>query len=270
MAKVIRGATAFSNEDIVRYLLEQTDTLEPPTNAEQIAHFLELQVRGFFHSEYGLDPNIRAYLLPDNREIGVSKTLTPHRRKFSILHEVGHYVIPGHLDTLAQDELLLDDDRSLADYSVVAVEMEANRFAADCIFQLDRLQTDVDNVDLEWRNILEAATIYDASVIATARRWVEGSLADCALLLFVPVILNNRVNLRYSYAITSESFRQQYFDRLSGFTLDENTTSLQAFRNTNGNAGLVERLVVRIGNQDHEFKMMLFSTKYNVYGLIVM
>lgn len=270
MAEVIRGAPAFSNEDIVRFLLEKTETLEPPTDAEKIAHFLNLEVRGFFHQDYGLDPNIRAYLLPDEKLIGVSKSLTRHRRKFSVLHEVGHYVIPGHLDNLQRNERLLDDDRSLADYSIVTIEMEANQFAADCIFQLQRLQSDVDKVELEWQNVLKIASVYDASVVATARRWVEQSLNDCALLLFVPVLDKDKVKLRYSYAITSHSFRRSYFKRLTGFILDERTTAFQAFRDTNGYSGLVESITVQINGKRYQFEMMLFSTNYNIYGLIVL
>ncbi|MCY3832083.1 MAG: ImmA/IrrE family metallo-endopeptidase [Chloroflexi bacterium] len=259
----------FTSEDIVRFLLEETSTFDPPTNAEKIARYLQLEIRGFFHQEYNLDPKIRAYLWPARREIGIARMLSQHRKKFSILHEVGHFVIPGHLNNLAQDEKLLDDDRSLSDNSVVKMEMDANRFAANCMFQLDRFQADVDKVELSWRKISRLAGRYDASIIATARRWVEDSLATCALVVFVPITLGDKKRLRYSYTIASESFRSRYFARLTGLTLPEGSTAFRAFRDTSGDAGLVQRLSVDIDDRPYDFDMMLFSTLYNVYGLIV-
>ena len=271
MPKSIRAEAEayFTNEDIVRFLLEETGTNGPPTDAERIARHLNLEIRGFFHEEYKLDAKIRAYLWPARREIGIARMLSAHRKKFSILHEVGHFVLPGHLNNLARDEKLLDDDRSLSDSSVVKLEMDANRFAADCIFQLDRFQADVDNIELSWQNISGLANRYDASIIATARRWVEKSLTSCALVVFVPITLLDKKRLRYSYTVASVSFRTRYFVRLTGLTLPEGSAAFRAFRNTTGHVGLVQRLSVDIGENEYDFEMMLFSTQYNVYGLIV-
>lgn len=269
MPAKIHGQADFSIQDIVRYLLDETGTRSPPTRAQDFADYLGLSIRGFFHEEHGVHEDVRAYLLPANREIGISYRLSSHRRKFSILHEVGHFVIPGHTENLEKDAMFLDDDQSLADHSVLNIEMEANRFAADCIFQLDRLQTDVANVDMTWHNICAAASDFDTSVIATARRWVESSRKACALLVFVPVKLRNAVGLRYSYAIASVAFRQKFFARLSEFTLYENSITYRAYRETRGHADLVETLKVMIDDRPREFSVELFSTQYGVYGLIV-
>ena len=269
MSRLIRGEAEFSNSDIARFLLEMTNTLEPPTDAEQVADHLNLNIRGFFHSEYNLDSNIRAYLWPAKKEIGISNQLSPHRRKFSILHEVGHFVLPGHLDNIEKEAMLLDDARSLSDFSVVTVETEANRFAADCIFQLNRFQDDVSNVSLEWASISRMANVYDASLVSTARRWIKESLGTCALLVFVPLEIGEIVTLNYSYSITSQTFRQKYFARLSKFTFGEGSEVFRAFRDTRGYADLVETLHVDIDNDQYAFDMMLFSTQFGVYGLIV-
>ena len=269
MSRNVKGEPEFSSEDIVRFLLEETSTYGPPTNAERIARFLKLSVRGFFHRQQRLDPKIRAYLWPAKREIGISKKLSRHRRKFSILHEVGHFVIPGHLDNLAASEKLLDDDQTLADHSVVQLEIDANRFAADCIFQLNRFQAYIDKHTLTWTNVSAFADKFDASLVATARRWVEASLAPCALIVFVPITMGDDVRLRYTYSVTSESFKKRFFARLTGFTLGEDSAAFHAFKNTRGYASLVERVNVQIENHQQEFDMMLFSTQYNVYGLIV-
>lgn len=269
MARSVKAEADFSSEDIVRFLLEQTDTFEPPTDAESIARNLGLSIRGFFHNEFNLAPDIRAYLCPARNEIGISNLLSPHRRKFSILHEVGHFVLPGHLDSLSQEEtMLLDDSRSLSDHSVLTVEMEANQFAADCIFQLSRFTDDVSGHSLEWSNVSDMANVYDASLVSTARRWVETSRRPCALLVFVPVSDGKSISLGYSYAITSTSFRRRYFTRLTEFTLGEGSQVYRVFRDISGHTDLVETLQVDIGEERHKFELMLYSTQFGVYALI--
>ncbi len=269
MSRSVKAEADFSSEDIARFLLEQTCTLEPPTDAERIASYLGLNIRGFFHNEFNLDPDIRAYLYPARKEIGISNLLSPHRRKFSILHEVGHFVLPGHLDNLSQEEtMLLDDSRSLSDHSVVTLEIEANQFAADCIFQLNRFADEVSGQNLEWSNVSDVANIYDASLVSTARRWVETSRRPCALLVFVPISDGKDISLGYSYAITSTVFRRRYFTRLAKFTLGETSQVYRVYRDISGYTDLVESLQVDIGEVRHTFDLMLYSTQFGVYALI--
>ena len=268
MRKPIKSEPDFSSKDIVQFLLEKTETLEPPTNAEAITDLLQLRICWFSHHQHNLDQRIRAYLLPARREIGIARNLSPHRRKFSILHEVGHYVNPGHWEDLDAKEMLLDDDNTLRDHSVVAREAEANRFAADCIFQLNRFQSDVSSVPTTWSNISEIARIYDTSVIATARRWVEFSPEPCALLVFVSNFPSKPSSLRFSYLIASRNFKETYFARLTKFTVGEDTEVFRAFRDSIGYTDLREEVSVEIEKELHRFEMALFSTPYGVYGLI--
>lgn len=269
MRKPIRSEPDFTNEDIVRFLLEKTQSFEPPTNAELITHHLGLSVRWFFHDEHSLDKNIRAYLFPARREIGIARSLSPHRRKFSILHEVGHFVNPRHWEGLKSSGMLVDDDDTLRDQSVVAREIEANRFAADCIFQLDRFQSDVSNHSITWSNISTIARIYDTSVIATARRWVERSQESCALLVFVPNPPPETSKLRYSYMIASDSFKDTYFARLPKFDVPNDSVVFQAFSDSIGYTDLCEQLPVEVNQRVRHFDLALFATPYGVYGLIV-
>ena len=268
MQEPVKAEAEFTNKDIVRFLLEKSKTFEPPTNADAITSCLELNVRWFSHHEHNLSPKIRAYLLPARLEIGIARNLSPHRRKFSILHEVGHYVNPGHWESLAANDMLLDDDKTLRDYSVVAREMEANRFAADCIFQLDRFQSDVSKLPINWANISMIARLYDTSVIATARRWVECSNVACALLIFVPSPSDDYDSLRYSYMIASDSFKETYFARLPKFDIPNGSVVVQAFRDSIGYTDLCEQLPVEVNKQVRHFDMPLFATPYGVYGLI--
>ena len=268
MHEPIKSEPEFSNRDIVQYLLEGAEIFEPPTNADEIASFLQLTIRWFFHSEHSLDDRIRAYLLPSRREIGISRKLSPHRRKFSILHEIGHYVNPAHWEPNAS-KMIVDDDKTLKDNSVVAREIEANRFAAHCIFQLDRFQSDVSNITICWSNISLFARIYDTSVIATARRWVEGSHVSCALLVFVSDSSGQSDALRFSYMIASDSFKATNFARLPKFDVPNDTVIVQAHRDSSGYTDLCEQIAVEVNKKVRHFDMSLFATPYGVYGLIV-
>ena len=69
--------------------------------------------------------------------------------------------------------------------------------------------------------------------------------------------------------IVSESFKHKYFARLSRFSLDADSEAALAFKTTSGDADRIQKIAVEINGQDHEFAMMLYSTLYNVYGLIV-
>lgn len=269
MQEPIRSEHEFSSKEIVQYLLESTGTFEPPTNADLIARSLQLEIRWFFHEEYNLDKKIRAYLLPARREIGIARTLSPHRRKFSILHEVGHYVNPAHWE-LNSSKMIVDDDRTLKDNSVIAREIDANRFAADCIFQLDRFQSDVSDLAMSWSNISLIARIYDTSVIATARRWVECSQLPCAILVFVPKSSRKSDALRFSYMIASESFKEMNFARLPKFDVPKGSVVVQAYRDSIGYTDLCEQLPVEVNKQVRHFDMPLFATPYGVYGLIAL
>lgn len=254
-------------ENIVMALLEEAGITQPPTDAELIAQYLELSLVDFDES-WGLSPKIRAYLWPERREIGLYKGLSPRRRTFSTLHEVGHYVIPGHVRQ--PSERIEDTDKDLSSTSVITREREANRFAADCLFQLSNFDQKIINTSLSWTNILLLADLYLASYEATARRWVERTNEECALIVFKPVTRPSfDADLEIMYTITSTTFREKYFYSLKpGQTIDSDSLTYRVFYHLEYREDPEEILTVETPTVNWEFRMRLFSNSYRMFGLL--
>lgn len=258
-------------EEIVRELLNATQTIHPPTDADLLAQYLNLTVIEF-NDSYRLDDSVRAFLNPKQRLIGLHPALSNTQRAFSILHEIGHFVLPGHSthpDLVGSEGIISDTGQNLSARSIVKKEIEANQFAADCIFQLDRFTRLVLAEPLRWKNIVSAAKAYRASFEATARRWVEKSDEACALVVFQPSDRkqSNSV-LRVMYTITSEAFKNVYFENLvSGYEMDRNSAVHRFFHNDNLDSKTsLEVNTAQKGSMS--FQMDMFNNSYRVFGLL--
>lgn len=248
----------------------------PPTNGRLIAVYLNLNIIEYeegdsYYNKYHLAPNVRAFLSPSERLIGIFRSLPQKQKNFSILHEIGHFVLPGHATdpSLREDGLIITDEgKDLGPRSSRQLEIEANQFAADCLFQLERFNLRVDSQELNWDNIQSAAEEYDTSFEATARRWVEKSKQACALIAFNPINKQQKEPLEIMYTITSESFKNIYFERLvPGFPMGTGTHVYQYFYGENI-ASETELRVNIVPKGYTDFLMSLFSNSYRVFGLV--
>lgn len=118
--------------------------------------------------------------LVDLREdvIYLNHQLLPQRRNFVTLHEVGHKVLPWQRQTY----LYVDDDISLDLDISQQFEQEANQFAADVLFQMDRFAEDARSLPFTITSPITLARRYGASAHAAIRRYVEQSEQACAVL----------------------------------------------------------------------------------------
>jgi Zn-dependent peptidase ImmA (M78 family) len=265
-----------SSEEIIRILLEETNTTDPPTNPEKIADYLDLRIVYFNnHDDYGLNSRIRAFLWPKKRLIGVYADLMRVQQRFSILHEVGHYVLPGHLGTMGEDDKFKDDTETFRatriTKGVIQSEIEANQFAADCLFQLDKFDDYINRSQINWLNIISAADLFGASIEATARRWVERINGDCALVVFRPPknTTEEAPLLEVMYTVTSPSFH--YFTSLRPEQkMPSNSAVHGLFYDLYGSydTTLEDTLAVRLAEQVVHFNMQLFTNRYRVFGII--
>jgi Zn-dependent peptidase ImmA (M78 family) len=270
-----RAEPSIKPEEIVRELLRANQIVDPPTDAQIIAAYLNLRIEEHNDGQHGLPPSIRAYIIPEKRLIGIHRNLTAKQRNFSILHEIGHFVLPGHSthpDLVKEDGIIADEGKNLSASSTIRAEIEANQFAADCLFQLERFDLRVRTEELSWDSIKSTANDYNASYEATVRRWVERSDQECALVVFNPA--NRRKEdtpLEIMYTITSSSFRDSYFERLvPGHEMGSGTLVYELFhRLVSSDKTHEQALFVNIaGKNTHEFCMKLFSNSYRVFGLL--
>lgn len=268
-----------SQHNLIKALLKRADIMLPPTDPEAIAKVLNLKIVKFGHNnEFGItSKRIRAFLSPKDRLIGVHENLIPVQERFSILHEIGHFLLPGHMVELeGKDGIIQDDSWNLSVSSnsranIIGLEIEANQFAADCLFQLDSFDKIVHRKSLEWVNIIEASEIYGASIEATARRWIEKSRDCCALLVFRPARRPIKSPpLETMYTITSELFETQYFSTLPvGYPVGEDSLIHKFFYRIEYYGAYPDTiLIVNLNNKEYTFSMKLFTNQYRVFGIL--
>ncbi len=118
----------------------------------------------------------------------VHKASSRQRRRFTICHELGHFLCPFHMPPTGDQFLCSSDDMGLIwagkEDSVAYMEVEANRFAALLLMPLPYFRKELRvrrGVDLD--DILALATRYDSSREATARRYVEVQDEPCAIII---------------------------------------------------------------------------------------
>ena len=120
-------------------------------------------------------------------EILVAKGTPAQRRRFSIGHELGHFLIPSHrphhgnrfscstLDLLANDNGAANQARRM--------EAEANRFAAELLMPAKRIRSNLKSLQPDLAEIVRLANEFEVSKAAMARSYVDAHRATLALLV---------------------------------------------------------------------------------------
>lgn len=182
---------------------------------EDHREFFELHeeyVNGLNASSHGtLESALRKTLgLIDLRDsvIYLDRGVTENKQTFLKLHEVGHKVLPWQRATY----LFLDDEKTLSPEVAALYESEANRFAAEVLFQGDRFTRQSRDLPLEMKTPLWLARQYGASAHAAIRRYVEVSHRCCSALVLrgSEVYANRGPQIRVVYEVRSSKFVEQF------------------------------------------------------------
>ena len=138
----------------------------------------------------------------------------PRRRKFTLAHEIGHYLLPTH-GTSSSPCRKRDIERW--DPSLAAREIEANRFAAAALMPKGAV-TDLFLPEPSFSMIEELARRQETSLTASAYRYVELSGERVA------IVWSEHGTVKWSK--TSEGF----FRRVRDGRLDPQSVAARAFR----------------------------------------
>jgi Zn-dependent peptidase ImmA (M78 family) len=142
--------------------------------AVNIVEFRELEADGFEG----------ALLTDTNKKTGVilyKAGTRKERRRFTIAHELGHFLLPSHKGNqhcTAADlrETRLDNDHRRR-------EAEANRFAAGLLMPRPWFSRDMDRLgDAEVTHVQTLADRYETSLEATANRYIDLTPDICAFV----------------------------------------------------------------------------------------
>lgn len=112
------------------------------------------------------------------RVIYIDDKLEASRRRFTEAHETAHMLLPWH-----ETAFLLDDERRLFYGSREELELEANLAAAHLIFQGKRYHERALGDRTSIRTAIDLAGVYDASMHASIRYYIEhhpGAVAGLA------------------------------------------------------------------------------------------
>lgn len=141
--------------------------------------------------EEHLDGIEGALIVPENKaegEILVNAKLSEERRRYTIAHEIGHYVNPFHIANdpsgfrCTRKDMQINNCASYDRHS--KMEMEANSFAADLLMPPERVKAFLsESAGPELTEILDLAMFFKVSKEAAARRYLS-YLDDHTAIIF--------------------------------------------------------------------------------------
>lgn len=162
-------------ETVVRKLLREAAVHEPPVDVETLARSQGVAVT-YQPLPAGADDLSGCFVhTPDGRYIiGVNAAHHPNRQRFTVAHELGHFLLhQDSVDDVHVDGVFLRDQRSAA--VVEPIEIEANAFAASLLMPEAMLKKDLarlEGLDDE-EQVRALARRYAVSVQAMTLRLVN-------------------------------------------------------------------------------------------------
>jgi len=199
-------------------LLKEKGQVCLPTNPFAIAESLQITVAAKPNAMRG----VSGMLVRNGNKFGIFYATHVNSlgfQRFSVAHEIGHFVLPGHIDYVFRDG---DIHKSKAEFlSDDAYEREADHFAAGLLMPEPMFSQEMGQCSDGLSAIKCLAQRCEASLTATAIRYIERTVAPAAI-----VISQGRV---VKYCLMSKELRE--FRGLSW--LKKNTplpTSVETYR----------------------------------------
>jgi hypothetical protein len=144
------------------------------------------------------------------------------RKRFTICHEVGHFILPGHGTT---DCICLSEEVESWRKSIPEHEFAANQFAAELLLPYKEIQPFVKKKDLTISLAKTVSKEFRASLTAASLKCVEVTEERCAVVFSVGGSIkwfrrndNFHYFVRVNQRVSDESYAGQLF---SGRDVDE-------------------------------------------------
>jgi len=269
-----------SHDEIAEALLSEAGALNVlPTSESNLLDYLKLKQMSF---DFGGEPDfiqvapdisgkLRAALSVNHRVVATHSKLGAKRSRWGVFHEIGHFVLPEHIE-----KLFLDDDKTLSVWTHSRLEREANSLAAELVFQGDRFTEESLDYSLSCRTPLDLAPKYDASFESAVRRYVERHPLQCAAIVYekCPTLAEEDPQderYRIHYTVTSEAFRRQYF---SGVESDSEFSSGSDIFQVHGVSQIGNIVRTELHVEKHRgsqwvFDSELFTNGYKVFQFVI-
>lgn len=162
---------------LVTRILQLEPALAVPVPVEELCRQFDIISIGELETE-----GFEAALITDECKsagaILVARERTRQRRRFSIAHELGHFLIPSHLPRAGERSLCSTDHLRMHDLKEQdrkrRMEAEANRFAAMLLIPPPVLRAELKAIRRpDVRDIIRLANLFDVSKDAMARAYAD-------------------------------------------------------------------------------------------------
>ncbi|MEN8150176.1 MAG: ImmA/IrrE family metallo-endopeptidase [Planctomycetota bacterium] len=262
--------------ELVGFLLTETGQLErDAVNPADLLSWLNLQHTSFdFTAELPREVTaqtspLRALLSFPDRLVATDAGLHPRRTRFSIFHEIAHFVLPNH-----EHALYLDSEECLSARSSVRLEQEANEFASSLMFKGDQFTLEANSHPISAASVKALADRYQNSFESTCRRFVERNLRPALLAVFHEPATSGCVDVdeervwQVRYCVTSPTFRNTYFTSIEGVVPHEAAQELTTPGRDIADSIVAEALVAGPNGSSSPFRLEFFSNSFSIFCLL--
>jgi hypothetical protein len=217
------------------------------------------------------DGELRAALHMGERVVATQAGMPHQRKRFSTFHEIAHCVLPEH-----HSRLFVDTDRTLSMWTKIRLETEANRFAADLLFQGKLFAEQALHLENSLNTVLALAPKFGASYEATLRRYTETHVTPCAVIVYDKASSREDSyveddDYRIQYTISSGPFRKLYFS--GSVKMDAETCKASDLYGPQeywsvGKITEKEIIISSNGKEKWRFESEVFSNGYKIFQFL--
>ncbi len=147
----------------VRSILKNLNIKEAPIPVERVANLFSLEV--VYYPKF--PDSVSGTIIKDEdlHAIGINQNHPEVRQRFTIAHEIGHYIMGHDENKILDDTFDKNTDK----------EREANKFASELLMPYDLLKSDIEQ---KAQDIPSLAKKYEVSEQAMSIRLLETSLIN--------------------------------------------------------------------------------------------
>jgi len=171
---------------LVTKILEAEPDLPIPVPLEELCAALDISAIQDLTTQ-GFAAALITDVVKSSGMILVAETRSPERRRFSIAHELGHFLIPTHRSGSGGFQCTSGDLGVVARADPnprVRMEIEANRFASLLLIPPPRLRSELRQIRRpDISDIVSLARLFAVSKEALARAYVENSREAVAMVV---------------------------------------------------------------------------------------
>lgn len=150
-------------ENISDTLLTKTRATVIPVDLNKIAKHLGLTIQ-----EENFEDNLSGVLLRNEKVIAINKSHSDRRKKFTIAHEIGHFIIHTKLDKFFDGVYKREKINTTANN---VHETQANEFAASLLMPKKELLKSIEEVNMgKIQSLSQLAEVYRVSEQAMSFR----------------------------------------------------------------------------------------------------